>query len=281
MPTAACLQGHAWENWEWDSEGKSPDALLSPCRQAVYFHINPLLESQGTAGVRGTKGFCHGEHYWEIEFLEPPYGTSVMVGVGTEKALLHAGDKQFINLLGADGESWGLSYKGSLWHNGKSRKYTEPFYDKTTVIGVLLDLDAGTLRFFRNGANLGLAFSGLDEVGCALYPLVSSTAPDTELLLGVRTSRLHSLQERCLHTIAQSLRPLATLQPLDTLPLPSALLFQLHNHTTHHTHPPHNTTAQTNLTLPKHATQPQHTPPKPATETHHKLPKSTTQPGLC
>ncbi|XP_057187688.1 SPRY domain-containing SOCS box protein 3 isoform X2 [Triplophysa rosa] len=155
------FRDHIWESWKWDSHSKSPDAQLSPCRQSVYFHVSPLLDSQGTAGVRGTKGFTHGEHYWEIEFLEPPYGCSVMVGVGTQNALLHTGDKRFINLIGMDSESWGLSYKGFIWHNGRSRKYTEPFYDKNTVIGILLDLSAGTLTFYRNGVNLGVAFTGL------------------------------------------------------------------------------------------------------------------------
>lgn len=211
---------HSWEHWEWDASSKSPAAQLSPCRQAVYFHTNVLLESEGTAGVRGTKGFTHGEHYWEIEFSEPPYGTSVMVGLGTKKALLHTGGYQFINLLGMDEESWGLSYKGVLWHGGRSRKYTEPFYDKMTVIGVLLNLDAGTLGFYRNGLSLGTAFSGLHEVGAPLFPLVSSTAPETEVQLGVRTTRLVSLQERCLNTIAQSL---GSRGPQDSLPLPPSL----------------------------------------------------------
>ncbi|KAJ8344201.1 hypothetical protein SKAU_G00315300 [Synaphobranchus kaupii] len=215
---------HSWEHWEWDASSKSPAAQLSPCRQAVYFHTNVLLESEGTAGVRGTKGFTHGEHYWEIEFSEPPYGTSVMVGLGTKKALLHTGGYQFINLLGMDEESWGLSYKGFLWHGGQSRKYTDPFYDKMTVIGVLLDLQAGTVGFYRNGVSLGLAFSGLHKVGVPLFPLVSSTAPETEVQLGIRTCRLVSLQGQCLHTIAQSLAPHA---PLDSLLLPTSLHDQL------------------------------------------------------
>ncbi len=50
------FRGHTWESWEWDPDSKSPDAHLSRCRQDVYFHISPLLDSQGTAGVRGTKG---------------------------------------------------------------------------------------------------------------------------------------------------------------------------------------------------------------------------------
>ncbi|XP_056089789.1 SPRY domain-containing SOCS box protein 3 isoform X3 [Rhinichthys klamathensis goyatoka] len=97
------FRDHTRDSWEWDPDSKSPDAHLSLCRQAVYFHVSPLLDSQGTAGVRGSKGFTHGEHYWEIEFLEPPYGSSVMVGVGTQNALLHTGDQRFINLIGQQG----------------------------------------------------------------------------------------------------------------------------------------------------------------------------------
>lgn len=217
--------GHTWEHWHWDADAKSTSVQLSPCQQAVYFHTNVFLESEGSAGVRGTKGFYNGEHYWEIEFMEPPYGTSVMVGLGTKQALLHSGKIQFVNLLGMDGESWGLSYKGSLWHNGKCRKYTEAFYDKNTVIGVLLDLNSGTVSFCRNGVSLGLAFTGLDKVSKPLYPLVSSTAPETELLLGLRTCLLTSLQDSCLHVISKSLRPQARLH---SLPLPQSLCEQLH-----------------------------------------------------
>ncbi|XP_052009185.1 SPRY domain-containing SOCS box protein 3 isoform X2 [Xyrauchen texanus] len=220
------FRGHSWENWEWDPDTKSPDAQMSPCRQAVYFHTGPLLDSQGTAGVRGTKGFTQGEHYWEIEFLEPPYGNSVMVGVGTQNALLHTGER-FIDLIGMDSQSWGLSYKGFIWHNGRSEKYTEPFYERNTVIGVLLDLSAGTLTFYRNGVNLGVAFTSLEQVNKALFPLVSSTAPETELQLGLRTQRMSSLQEQCIHTITQCLLPY---RHAHELPLPKSLLCQIHTH---------------------------------------------------
>lgn len=74
-----------------------------------------------------------------------------------------------------DGESWGLSYKGFIWHNGRSQKYTEPFYERNTVIGVLLDLSAGTLTFFRNGVNLGVAFTGLEQVNITALRVCGST----------------------------------------------------------------------------------------------------------
>ncbi|XP_007885827.1 SPRY domain-containing SOCS box protein 3 [Callorhinchus milii] len=212
--------GFAEDCWEWDINAKSPAAQLSPCRRAVYFHIDPVLKSVGTAGVRGTKGFNHGEHYWEIEFLEPPYGTSVMVGAGTRRALLHTGNYQFINMLGMDSESWGLSYKGTIWHDGQSRQYTEPFYEQATIIGINLNLYTGTMTFYRNGQNLGVAFSGLNKVGASLYPIASSTAAETELQLGVRGCRFHSLQEWCLYTVLQNLRDK---NHINALPLPELI----------------------------------------------------------
>ena len=64
------------------------------------------------------------------------------------------------NSIGMDDQSWGLSYKGTVWHNGTCRQYCEPFYENNTNIGILLNLYAGTLTFFKNGINLGVAFKG-------------------------------------------------------------------------------------------------------------------------
>lgn len=78
---------------------------------------------------------------------------------------------------GFDSQSWGLSYKGFIWHNGRSQKYTEPFYERNTIIGILLDLSAGTLTFFQNGVNLGVAFTGLEQVNreTSLHGVCGST----------------------------------------------------------------------------------------------------------
>ncbi|XP_078062942.1 SPRY domain-containing SOCS box protein 3 isoform X2 [Mustelus asterias] len=216
--------GFVEECWEWDINAKSPAVQLSPCRRAVYFHIDPILQSEATAGVRGTKGFVHGEHYWEVKFLEAPYGTSVMVGAGTKQACLHLGNYTFVNLLGMDSESWGLSYRGTIWHGGLSKRYTEPFYDEATIIGVDLNLYEGTMAFYKNGHNLGVAFTGLNKAGVPLHPIVSSTAAETELQLGVRSCRFISLREQCLHTVLQHLIDKVH---IDTLPLPGFIRGQL------------------------------------------------------
>ncbi|XP_059165709.1 SPRY domain-containing SOCS box protein 3-like isoform X2 [Physella acuta] len=208
------------ESWVWDSNSKPPEVQLSSNMEAAYFYIDPVIQSTGTVGVRGTKGFSDGEHYWEIVFLEPPRGTSVMVGVGTCRALLRSNLYQYINLIGQDEESWGLSYKGCIWHNGISKRYCDPFFDSSTVIGVLLDMYKGTLTFYKNGISLGEAFTGLNAVQKPLYPLISSTATETELELGVRTCRYLTLQEKCFSKIRSSL---VNMDSVDKLPIPKLM----------------------------------------------------------
>ncbi|XP_005104344.1 SPRY domain-containing SOCS box protein 3 [Aplysia californica] len=208
------------DNWVWDGSSKPPEVQLSSNFEDAYFYIDPVIQSTGTVAVRGNKGFADGEHYWEILFLEPPIGTSVMVGVGTQKAVLRSNLYQYVNLIGQDQESWGLSYKGKIWHNGVSKEYCDPFFDTTTVIGVLLNMYKGTLTFYKNGVSLGEAFTGLNTKCEPLYPLISSTATETELGLGVRTCRYLTLQEKCFSMIRSSLK---NIDNVDNLPLPNLM----------------------------------------------------------
>ncbi|XP_071797556.1 SPRY domain-containing SOCS box protein 3-like [Asterias amurensis] len=213
------------DNWCWDGQSKSSDVQLSSNHLAAYFHIDPVEDSTGTAGVRGTQGFNEGEYYWEVIFTEPAFGTSVMVGVGTQKALLHTNNYQYIDMLGMDDQSWGLSYKGTVWHNGTCRQYCEPFYENNTKIGILLNLYAGTLTFFKNGINLGVAFKDLHQGGEELYPLACSTAAETELELGERSSRKLRLQDKCYAAILQSMG--LNDNDIDILPLPNTMKHDL------------------------------------------------------
>ena len=43
----------------------------------------------------------------------------MMFGIGTAKARLHV--DAFVNMLGEDEQSWGLSHKGLVWHKGQHR----------------------------------------------------------------------------------------------------------------------------------------------------------------
>lgn len=173
--------------------------------------------STGTAAVRGSKAFTHGQHYWEVK-LNDVYGTSVMVGVCTKKATLHTGNYEYVNLIGRDKQSWGLSHKGELWHNGQKKKFCEPFFDNT-VIGILLDMDRGTLLFFKNKQLLGVAFTGLCDDYCELYPVVSSTAAESEVEICESSCKYTSLQDQCCKTILKYVQK----DRINELPLPPVI----------------------------------------------------------
>ena len=72
----------------------------------------------------------------------------MMFGVGTAGARLHV--DAFIHLLGEDEHGWGLSHKGTIWHDGKQSTFTEPFKENVaTVVGIYFDGVQGTIRYFK------------------------------------------------------------------------------------------------------------------------------------
>lgn len=205
------------EHWGWDTWHRSHEVRLSGENyQTAHFHPN---WSNGTAGVHGTRSLTHSWHYWEVKTSDRIFGTSMMFGIGTKRSRLH--EDSFINLLGVDDQSWGLSHKGMLWHNGKYRIYTKPFVEnQSTTIGIFIDMEAGTLSYFKDGKYLGLAFTDLHKVDCDLYPFVSSTAAKTEMTLGIRKRSFHNLQDRCRFVV---LRALQNEQDIDVLPTANRL----------------------------------------------------------
>ena len=59
--------------------------------------------------MRGTRVLNGGRFYWEIHVSQRIFGTSMMFGIGTREARLHV--DAFVNMLGEDEHSWGLSHK--------------------------------------------------------------------------------------------------------------------------------------------------------------------------
>ncbi len=110
------------DNWSWNPEDRSHEVrLYGPRKRIAHFHPN---WSNGTAGVRGTRTLHRSRrYYWEVCVSQRIFGTSMMFGVGTRDCRLHV--DAFVNMLGEDERSWGLSHKGFLWHAGKNRMYTK------------------------------------------------------------------------------------------------------------------------------------------------------------
>lgn len=223
------------DDWTWNNHDRSHEAkLYGPRARTVLFHPG---WSNGTAAVRGTKPllapFQNGykAYYWEIDVSHRVFGTSLMFGVGTKKADLHAG--AFINLIGKDKNSWALNHKGEAWHDGCSYQFVKPFQENTpTTVSLLLDWtrDGGVLEYFKDGKSLGVAFRDLEKSILekakngeeqVLYPMIGSTAARTEMCLVSARRPFASLQDHCLWEIAKCLKSRPS--DVDSLELPDSL----------------------------------------------------------
>lgn len=212
------LKDSCHDTWTWSFQEKSHEVrLYGPRHETAHFHPN---WSNGTAAVRGTSPLNYGRHYWEVKVSQRIFGTSMMFGVCTSKQRLHV--DAFVNLIGEDAQGWGLSHKGMLWHDGKWRQFTKPFREnEATTVGLLFDWHAGTLTIYKDGENLGVAFTGMNQIEEEIFPVICSTAAKTEMGLGPRLRGFTSLQDRCRATIVASIRHPVY---LDYLPLPTRMI---------------------------------------------------------
>lgn len=107
--------------------------------------------------VRATVGKSAGLWYWEITGANN-------VGISTTALTMVAG-----NYPGAASGSYGYNKTGIRISNGSSAAYGTTF-SPSDVIGIALDLSAGTLTFYKNGVSQGVAYSGLSGT---FYPTCS------------------------------------------------------------------------------------------------------------
>jgi len=189
-------------------------------KENLVAHFHPFW-SNGTAAIRANKPInrerC--KYYWETLVKDRLFGTSMMFGVSTRSARLHC--NSFVNLIGEDEFGWGLSHKGLIWHNSQWKAYTKPFREnRSTLIGCMYDGLEGTLTFYKDGASLGVAFTGLNLVEDSLYPTISSTAAKTEFKITFAMREFCNLQERCRFTI----RKQVTTEQLSQLNLPTRIV---------------------------------------------------------
>jgi hypothetical protein len=121
--------------------------------------------SHVTTGVELTEG----RHYWEVELLsENMY--DIYVGV-TRPNLDPVGD--YMAEAGTDG--WFINIGcGSLYGNGKAGDDTAGHYKQGDRLGVLLDLNNGSLLFFKNGVQHGPGYAA----GSVTGPVVAAVELD-------------------------------------------------------------------------------------------------------
>jgi hypothetical protein len=103
-------------------------------------------------------GVSSGRWYWEVTVGT---GLDDIIGVGTSIAAL--------TNFSATTQGWAYrGLNGDVYHNSVGTAYGATF---TTgdIIGVALDMNAGTITFYKNGVSQGVAYTGLTGT---LYPMV-------------------------------------------------------------------------------------------------------------
>jgi hypothetical protein len=128
------------------SYGSPLDANL-----AQYFPVSNWTTTTSTFYVSS------GKWYWEAVFTNITGGTYGMLGIVDN----NFAQQTLGNYPGVSATSYGyFNLNGYKYNNGSTAPYGASYADND-LIGVALDMDAGTLTFFKNGVSQGVAYSGL------------------------------------------------------------------------------------------------------------------------
>lgn len=148
----------------YDSMNDSPTSVGSPSNYAVF---NPndksssittsngnLAATLGVAGwvsIKGSFGVSSGQWYWEVLYSS---GANMFAGIGTSATTLSS-------YPGSTADSYGVqASNGNKYNNAAATAYTSAIA-ATDVVGMAFDATAGTLTYYKNGASLGTAFTGI------------------------------------------------------------------------------------------------------------------------
>jgi hypothetical protein len=128
---------------------------------AVARHNLAFEQSLTSTGIELTEG----QHYWEVELLSRSVG-NMMIGISRPNL-----DPKGAYFTRDCTDGWFiLASSGSLWGNGKEYSDQAGEYTKGDRVGVLLDLDNGSLRFFKNGVQHGPGY----PAGSVTWPVVAA-----------------------------------------------------------------------------------------------------------
>jgi hypothetical protein len=149
-----------WRTFAADSVALSEDG-------AVATQSSDFQDSLTTTGIELTEG----KHYWEVELLSEIL-SNICIGISRpnldptgDYALKKCTDAWFINAYS------GALYGNGQFNDGKKGVENEPAYKQGDRVGVLLDLDNGSLRFFKNGVENGPGYVAGGVTGPVVHPV--------------------------------------------------------------------------------------------------------------
>ena len=132
-------------------------ATWNPSESSNKTLTNGNLDAASTGGgiAKATLDLTSGKWYWEVT------STNGYTSIGLAESSIEPSSITWLGQNSASGVSYNYySYNGSKYTNGSESSYGAT-YTTGDVIGIALDLDAGTLNFYKNGIDQGTAFTGL------------------------------------------------------------------------------------------------------------------------
>jgi hypothetical protein len=100
-----------------------------------------------------------GRHYWEVELLSENMN-AICIGISRPNL-----DPKVDYAQSECTDGWFISAHGGLWGNGKENGDQAGGYKQGDRVGMLLDLDNGSLRFFKNGVPHGSGYAAGSVTG--------------------------------------------------------------------------------------------------------------------
>jgi hypothetical protein len=127
---------------------------------AVATQTGDRHRSLTTSGIEITEG----KHYWEVELLSEVVGC-ILIGISRPN-LDPTGEYYDSGCT----DAWFILANGTLYGNGKFYDDAAGPYKQGDRVGMLLDLDNGSLRFFKNGVEHGPGY----PAGSVTGPVVAA-----------------------------------------------------------------------------------------------------------
>lgn len=154
--------------WADGGNGRGNYAVLNPLQSRSAPSRANLEFSQPNAGhgpTVGTVAMTSGKWYWEVEVTTFNSAlSSIHIGIVGDGYSFASG-----NYIGNTSTSYAYRHSALKYNNASASAYGG-VYGAGNVIGVALDLDAGTLTFYLNNVSQGTAYSGLSGT---FYPGIS------------------------------------------------------------------------------------------------------------
>ena len=143
--------------WSFSGERATDSAVVRGGGREVLF--SPTYSTGNAVCLGGEALNADLQHFWEIKMNHMVYGSSLMVGIATDRFDVDAVQNDFEVPLGRDDSSWGYNYNGDLHHGGVKTKKGERWM-QGAILGVHLDRFRGTLEYYLNREPLGIAYTG-------------------------------------------------------------------------------------------------------------------------